>query len=311
MTDNSFFDSYLKEVEKYPPEELRRASQALTSSYQEKSKSFFDHRLKRLAYLGARMPATQEVCKAVLSGVAGKAVLHGVNSLLDLGSGPGTAYYAAKECFPSVTKATLVERDREIATLGKELFGEWCETDRIVGDVGDVEVLPHDMVILSYVINELSEEGRKRVVLHAWKHTKKFLIIIEPGTPSGFKRIVEARSLLIAEGGSLVAPCPHEKACPIRGENWCHFYARVSRSPLHRFLKEGALGHEDEKFSYVVFSKVVAERASSRVVRHPKKRKGVVEVELCTDKGIEKREVSKGQKEQYKKARKVKWGDPF
>ena len=78
-------------------------------------------------------------------------------------------------------------------------------------------------------------------------------MIVEPGTPAGYERILAARARLIELGRVIVAPCPHQAACPMPpGKDWCHFGARVNRSALHRRVKDADLSYEDEKFSYVV-----------------------------------------------------------
>jgi ribosomal protein RSM22 (predicted rRNA methylase) len=77
------------------------------------------------------------------------------------------------------------------------------------------------------------------------------LVVIEPGTPRGAGAIRTIREELLAAGAHMLAPCPAAMPCPLAAPDWCHFAARVERSSLHRRIKEGALGYEDEKYSYV------------------------------------------------------------
>jgi len=128
-------------------------------------------------------------------------------------------------------------------------------------------------------------------------------VIIEPGTPAGFSRIRQARQQLIAGGAHIVAPCP-------MGENdWCHFAQRVARSQLQRQVKQAALSYEDEKFSYVVASRSQASPIEGRVIRHPQIRPGHIQLELCTPQGLSSSVVTRKDKEAFREARDIAWGD--
>ncbi len=156
---------------------------------------------------------------------------------------------------------------------------------------------PHDLVVLSYVIGELVPETLRAVVLRAAQAAKRAIAIVEPGTPRGYHRVLAARDILIAAGFRVLAPCPHDHPCPLRGTpDWCHFAARLARSRLHRQLKGGDLGWEDEKFSYVIAGPQALEPhpasaepspppvVEARVIRHPIKGTGHVTMTLCTPK---------------------------
>ncbi|MGK8487789.1 small ribosomal subunit Rsm22 family protein [Nocardia asiatica] len=112
---------------------------------------------------------------------------------------------------------------------------------------------------------------------------------------------------------TVAAPCPHQHVCPLAaGTDWCHFSTRINRSSLHRRLKGGELGHEDEKFSYVCASRTGHEAAPGRILRHPLKRKGLVTLQVCTQgDGVQQTLVSKRQGEAYRRARSVEWGDAW
>ena len=94
--------------------------------------------------------------------------------------------------------------------------------------------------------------------------------------------------------------------------DWCHFSQRVERTWQHRQLKGGALGYEDEKFSYLVAAKNHSPSSEARIVRHPGKHSGHVQLVLCTPEGkIENRTITRSSKEAYKRARKAEWGESW
>ncbi len=98
-----------------------------------------------------------------------------------------------------------------------------------------------------------------------WAKTNDTLLIVEPGTPSGYQRILDARAQLIKNGAHVIAPCPHDDACPLVKPDWCHFSQRLQRSRVHKQLKSAELPYEDEKFIYVALSRApVAQRPVAR-----------------------------------------------
>jgi ribosomal protein RSM22 (predicted rRNA methylase) len=147
------------------------------------------------------------------------------------------------------------------------------------------------------------------------------VVVVGPGTPDGYARIIEARDRLLDAGLTVLAPCPHGGRCPIvPGEDWCHFATRVSRSSLHRRVKGGSLPYEDEKFSYVAaVTPALLDRlagapspAPARIVRKPQIRKGQVLLDLCTaDDGLRRTTVSKRHGADYRAARNADWGDEW
>jgi ribosomal protein RSM22 (predicted rRNA methylase) len=105
------------------------------------------------------------------------------------------------------------------------------------------------------VLNELAPAARESVLQRLWDATADTLVIVEPGTPAGWERILAARRQLIEAGAHVLAPCPHAFACPLQAPDWCHFAERVARSRLHRLAKGADVPWEDEKFSYVAVSR--------------------------------------------------------
>lgn len=263
-----------------------------------------------LAYAAARLPATYAATRIALGELAARAPWLRPTTHLDLGSGPGTALWAARETWPSLSTATAIEAEPEMRTLARELGG----FELAAGDLpAAIPANPHDLVTAAYVLGELGAGAFDATLDRAWNATAGALVIVEPGTPAGYERVLQTRDRLIAAGGTVVAPCPHDDACPlasISGE-WCHFAVRVARSHAHRAAKGAQRGYEDEKFSYVAVARSPGNPADARVLRHPQIRSGHVLLELCTPEGRRLETVSRRDGERYRVARKLDWGSAF
>jgi len=278
---------------------LRASSESLSHHY--KKNEGLSTEEERLAYLAVRMPATYAAISRVLEELP-----FPIHSLLDIGSGPGTALWAVREKWPSLESATLVEKDPFFITLAKELGAEKAEW--ISQDARTLSAFPkRDLTLFSYSFGEF---GTDEVIEKAWQATEKALVCIEPGTPKGFADILRVRTLLIEKGGYMIAPCPHQNLCPlVSTTSWCHFAARVERSFTHRYAKSASLGYEDEKFSYCIFSKNFYTIPHGRLLKDPERHTGHVRLHLCAQEGLETPIYSRRHKELYKQARKARWGD--
>ena len=306
-----------QETSRFDGKQLARAAADLTERYKKdetRGSSIVNSEVHRAAYLAVRLPATYAANRRVFAEIRALAPHLEISSMLDLGAGPGTALFAAAEAFPHLRQATLIEADAAWFEVGKRLGGsipvrtQWLQRDlRSKLDFG-----PHDLVVISYALGEIPGSALEPLLERAWQNATKLLVIVEPGTMRGFSNVNAARSWLITHGGELVTPCPHHHACPMAaGGDWCHFAQRVERTSLHRALKGGALGHEDEKFSYVAAGRGFVSLPKARIVRHPRKHSGHVQLTLCRAEGLGTRTVTKSQKQAYKEARKAGWGDAW
>ncbi len=263
--------------------------------------------LGKICYLATRLPATFAAVSRVLR--EAKTKFGTATSLLDLGAGPGTTLLAAIEEGYSLKAATLIEENKDFITMGKRWtpsFTHWQH-----GDLLKQERFPSaELVTLAYSLGEIPEARRKNVLKNAWEACQKALIIVEPGTPRAFKYVLDAREQLIDWGGHVVAPCPHNLACPMPSNDWCHFSVRFERSALHRRIKEAELGYEDEKFCYVIVSKQKFSSVS-RVIKTPQNHSGKVFIKLCTEHGIIDKLISKKEGPIYKTAKKIEWGEAY
>ena len=249
------------------------------------------------AYLAYRAPATFAAAAAVFRQIALQRPEWRPASLLDVGAGPGVAAWAAAEAWPSLTELTLVEAEPEMLAAGRELLPD---ANWVGGDVLQARG-PADLVVASYVLGELHDPAD--AVAHLWRQSADTLALIEPGTPAGYRRVLAARAAVIDAGGRTVGPCPHDLACPLEPDDWCHFAVRLPRSRLHRQAKGVELGYEDEKFSYAALSRAAAPRAGARIIRQPQIRSGHVNLVTCERDGIHERTISRKQGARYRDAK--------
>lgn len=310
------------EVQSFEFADLKDARFKLTDSYRhqkQKNQNFITSDAQRCSYLITRLPATYAVVSYVLQEIQKRLPHVIIRGLLDLGAGPGTVMWAACEVFDQIATIHQVEQDKQLIALGKRL--SLHSPNQVIAKSNwlphnlenlTVSTLPiQDLVVLSYSIGELSPQHLESTLKMSWDCAQEVLVVIEPGTPVGFERIRKIRTQLIDLGAHIVAPCPHAQKCPMVDGDWCHFSQRIARTSMHRQMKEGTLGHEDEKFSYIIASKKTPSSYSSRILRHPLKRSGHVIMTLCTDEGIKQETISKRDAIRYKQARHADWGEDF
>ncbi|MGY0486868.1 small ribosomal subunit Rsm22 family protein [Streptomyces sp. WG-D5] len=300
-----------------PPTQAAKAVDRLIANYRGTTPTdapILRERADVVAYAAYRMPATFEAVRSALDALADVADWKPADHL-DIGGGTGAAVWAARDVWPGERPTTVVDWSQPALDLGRELAASEPELGRCVrwerGRIGVGGTPGADLVTVSYVLKELTESDRAAVVDAAAGSATGAVVIIEPGTPDGYARVIEARERLVAAGFHVAAPCPHSGACPIvPGTDWCHFSARVARSSLHRQVKGGSLAYEDEKFAYVAATRFPVTPAPARVVRKPGS--GQVLLDLCEPVGrLDRITVTKRHGAAYREARKTDWGAPF
>ncbi len=270
---------------------------------------------EHLAYLAFRLPATYAALFEVFGRVKEYLPDNVIHSLVDIGAGPGTAFLAASYYFEELQEACLVERDAQFITLGKKLISALAIPCAVKWQEQDLKAYTSDssfdLSVLSYSLGELSASLFEQLLITLVEKTKKLIVIVEPGTMHGYETIIRARTQLIAMGGKVIAPCPHQRACPIQKGDWCHFSCRLPRSRLHRAIKLGSLGYEDEKFSYLVVAlQHIKQAPYDRIIRRAHHGSGFAKFTLCSHEGVlEQKTISRRDKESYALAKKAEWGD--
>ena len=296
--------------------ELMRAQLAMSAIYHDggHSRAAVPGADAALAYAVARMPATYAACVRAFDLAAAQAPDFTPRSLLDLGAGPGTATLAAAAVWPHLPAAHLIEPNAALADEARLVLPVATKLACTHGasDLTRIAsgLAPADLVTLSYVLAEQALDTINALVSRLAAAVAGLIVIVEPGTPAGYARVLAARDALIASGLHILAPCPHAAPCPLRNGDWCHFSIRLQRSAAHRQLKNADLAFEDERFSFVAASRgALGGAAAARLIRAAEIQKGFADLALCTASGLATRRVMRRDSAAYKAAKKAEWGD--
>jgi ribosomal protein RSM22 (predicted rRNA methylase) len=267
-----------------------------------------------LAYALARMPATYAAVVASLNALRETRPEFAPKGLLDVGAGPGTASWAAAEAFLSLQSFALIDANTALRALALDLASGSARLRDMSYARGEARALladakAADLVVASYMIGELGDPQRTALTNLIWAKTRDTLLIVEPGTPAGYARILALRGQLIAAGAHVAAPCPHDGQCPLRQPDWCHFTQRLPRSQAHKQIKGAELAFEDEKFAYLALTRAPVASRLSRVLAQPVATKIEVTAKLCTSDGLVIAKVPHRLKADYARARRWRWGD--
>ncbi len=269
-----------------------------------------------LAYALTRMPATYAASMAALERLAKMRPKFAPMSLLDVGCGIGAATYAASTLWLEISDATLLDRSRAFLALARDIacdsgFEALARASFIDADLTRLPspAVQYELVVASYALTELADDAHAKLADALWARTSDALVIVEPGTPRDYARLLQVRARLIELGATILAPCPHNAPCPLTAPDWCHFSVRLPRRRAHRLLKEAQAPFEDEKFAYLIASRT-GTPAPSRIIAPPRAGKGGIMLKLCTGAGVGETFVPKRDKARYDRIRRKDWGDP-
>jgi ribosomal protein RSM22 (predicted rRNA methylase) len=304
-------------LEKMPLPVLKQAAKTLSDRYRAELRDGRLHMAEEMAikaYLATRLPATYAAVRASLDMLSDARPGFAPKTLLDVGAGPGTVLWAAVDLWPGLEWAVLLEASAAVRRVGEALAADaitartaWLAADVTI-DLADLK--PAELVSCAYVLDEIAPASLPKLIGRLWQLTSDTMLVVEPGTPAGWQRILAVRRQLIEAGAHVFAPCPHQAPCPLAAPDWCHFSRRVARSRLHRLAKDADVPWEDEKFIYVAASRQPAPSARARVIAPPKSGSGKVLLKLCQrDGSAAEKLITKRDGELFKAARRLDWGD--
>jgi ribosomal protein RSM22 (predicted rRNA methylase) len=270
-----------------------------------------------LGYAALLLPATYAQLWGAMRAAAARIPGWRPATMLDMGSGPGTAIWAAAEHWLSLSSAVAQEYEQAFINLGRDLARS--ATAPLLGNIrweaADVRAVPDgrprrfDLVTIGHVLNEIEPEERAAVIAAAWRMTDGMLLIVEPGTPEGFALVRALRDQLLGEGAQTIAPCAHDLPCPLAGD-WCHFPQRIARPEFQRRARAAASQWEEAKFAYVALARFAPERPIwARTIREPEWNKAFASVKLSTRDGeIVRQRALKRNRDAFRRLKELPWG---
>ena len=270
-----------------------------------------------LGYLALIFPATYAQSRGAMAMAAARIPDWKPATLLDLGSGPGTALWAAHAQWPSLRGYTACEREPALIAIGRGLVQQSAvpalraaRWERV-----DLRELPrsprerYDLVVIGHVLNELDPQQQTQIVAWAWEATAGMLLIVEPGTPAAFAVVRAARDQLLVAGAATIAPCTHDRPCPLQND-WCHFPQRLNRPEFQRRARGSSSQWEDSKFSFAAMARFAPpEPIWGRVIAEPETSKAYAETLISTQAGVARYRAFKRYREAFRRMRELVWGE--
>lgn len=284
----------LSEIEVDSKKHRSRAYSELSKNY--RNQNFQELSLSQaVAYAQARMPATYSVIKYVLKKFKNRG--ERFSNVLDVGAGVGGLHIALRDY--DINYEAL-EKSEAMRSVFRKLNGD------------DIKIYEEDFqkfhstreyqaVFVSYFINEIKDKNA--ALKKIFGLSEQYVFILEPGTPNGYRNILEAKNFANKLGWYPILPCASLN-CGLSNFDWCHFSVRVLRTKLHTNLKNATLPYEDEKFCYLIFSKKETQFSNNNIIiKKPIKKSGHTIFDVCSSGGIDRIVRTD------KSSKKLQWGD--
>lgn len=272
-------------------------------------------------YAAIILPAAYAQLSGAMAAVKARASNWQPVSMLDIGSGPGTALWAATEYWPSLQRLTAWEREPAFLALGRQLAQASARPALInaiwqkatIGNKLPPYIEQYDLIVFGHMLNELPAAQRKEIVALAWQHCTGVLLIVEPGTSAAFPIVKAMREHLLSLDAKTLAPCAHDNPCPLV-KDWCHFPQRLERPSFQRRAKAASAGWEESKFSFAAMARFQADTPIwGRLIHQPHKQKNMINLSVSSTDGIVELQILKKNRGAFRKAGDYEWGDsiPF
>jgi hypothetical protein len=224
-------------------EAIKELSKLYTTTDGEKS-DIWDRADYKAGYLAYFLPLNYIRLSVLASEARSLGFLDDVKTIVDVGSGPGTAELAFYD------HDLLNDREFlnfEASDRAVELHEAFFQNHRVRKPkrLFSLEDTPQKSLgIFSYSLNEMND----------FTQFSKFdsLMILEPSTHQEARKLMKLRQELMDNGYHIWAPCTHKGECPLlkhSKKDWCHFRVFWER-PLWMQQLEQPLGFNNRTLTY-------------------------------------------------------------
>ncbi|CAG8790620.1 30172_t:CDS:10 [Gigaspora margarita] len=301
-----------------------------------------------LAYVSGYLPITYGPIYNVLYELSTRLPDFSPKNVMDFGTGPGTVIWAAHEVWGSNIENFLgIDISEAMLRMAENILS--CQNK-----IQNIEFKKYitydpktryDLVVSAFTFNELPNDNIRQSILESlWNKTEDTLVLIEKGTPAGFKIIAEARKKILLSstklqaevnsqvdnrdngsiskltnyGAHVVAPMQTKKVVGNNYEDSKYSYVILRRGPRPRVPAETSKKLEKLTREDAIDTELARDFSTeafhwARLILPPIKRSGHIVMDYCSNTGKRNAVVlllSQG-KVPYRDARKAMWGDLF
>lgn len=231
---------------------------------------------------------------------------------------------AARKVWPGMQNYTALDSSTYMLDVTKKLCNNFDPPIDFCREL-DSERTTYSLVTAAFVLSDLTSDAARRAIVESlFDACEDVLVLVDRGTPEGFRVLRDARTQLLSLKSNLhdlhvVAPCNQEGKCPM-GAGWCHFNQRLQPTALQNEMDPSSRdGFVDFKFSYLIIRKQNRPQNNAmfewpRLIRPPLKRTGHVIIDVCgkqnEDGALMRFVVAKSHgKAEYGDGRKARWGN--
>lgn len=215
-------------------------------------------------------------------------------SVLDLGSGPGTAGISLLTALDKSIRLTCVEHSSHMRQVAERLLSRY----KGAGDLTKLTVLPslplnttekYDLVIAANVVAELDTAEGERTMRSLAERTAPggYLVVLEPGQQLHTRRLMHLRDTLLRTTHEFAPlfPCLRRDACPMLATSdtdWCHGTIEWRQPRLNAHLDDLLSFNKHRiKYSAFIFQRGGATPPGIRVLTPPEKTRAGIDTLVC------------------------------